>query len=293
MTILDMKIKQYNLNLDYPYVDNVLVQTNNLINSIVNEFLNCYIDNKKINTFIIEYQDDLISIICYRMLKSLLNVANFNLLICGKHHKTKKLLDKKQKFISKHKMKKLHDKNNALIISVFNPLYNVVESQKNFDNFLNKWQPMKSFTPIEIEQAQIFYHIGYIKNDIYNDDRVKSFSDWTLAQDKDKFFGYDPTFVSSNYNNDKIHLIKLTNNLENNSKVLNEVEKEDGLFFYSLNVEPDHKEIVKQQLSEFAYYLKNKSNAYGHFNGDDVDIISIASALNVDIITHEYKEKDE
>lgn len=227
------------------------------------------------------------------MLKSLLNITDFNLLICGKHRKTKKYLDKKQKFISKRKMKKLQENGDVLNISVFNPLYNVVESDKIFNDFPNTWEPMRKFTPDEIKQAQVFYHIGYIKNDIIDDKRTELFSEWIRCSDRCKPFDYNPYFVSNDYDYDKIHVIRLTDNVEHNGQVLNEVEYEEGIFIYEIINDNEHHDFsIEQQLREFAYYLKNKSNTYGYLNRN-IDPVSIAVALNVEIVYHEYKEDAE
>lgn len=222
------------------------------------------------------------------MLKAFSSICDINLVLYGKCSKTKKYLVKKQKFISHHKAIKLMNKGKAIYISAFNPLYQVVKSDKIFNHFdSNEWQPLKSFTFSNLIAARLFYHIGYIKNDLIEDKRCYLFDNWCNQNDE----AAAPDFIKTEYNND-IHLIELTENLKFNEKILQEVQDIDGIFIYKINTTNEQKrEEIKQQLISFSFYLKNNSNTYGYYNDAEIiDINSFANYLNCNIIMHKYEE---
>lgn len=59
------------------------------------------------------------------------------------------------------------NKENILFISSFNPIYKVMNIDKKYNKIdnINTFYIIDKFTPYEIKQAQIFYHIDYIKKD--------------------------------------------------------------------------------------------------------------------------------
>lgn len=155
-------ITRYELNMDYKIIGmSIEDQTNYLIQSIINDLYE-KIDTSKIIVYI--YNDDLISLIGYNILKTIQMIKPFKLRIFGKIKKTKKMIKAKEKFISKRKINKILSKN--FIISSFNPIYKV----KNLNHISKKifclynYQLMDKFTPEELKMAQEFYHIGYIKD---------------------------------------------------------------------------------------------------------------------------------
>ena len=98
-SIMKTLILRYRLNMDYKIEDLSLEkQTNFLINDIINDLYK-KIDNSKIIVY--EYNDDLISLIGYNILKAVQAIKPFELKICGKKpKKTKKKIKAKESFIS-------------------------------------------------------------------------------------------------------------------------------------------------------------------------------------------------
>lgn len=160
-------ILRYRLNMDYKIEGLSLEkQTNFLINDIINDLYK-KIDGSKIIVY--EYNDDLISLIGYNVLKAVQAIKPFKLKIYGKKpKKTKKMIKAKENFISQRKVKKLIKDSKCLIISSFSPIYKVgkIEHISNKINFTDHYdyKIMERFTPEEISMSQKFYHIGYIKD---------------------------------------------------------------------------------------------------------------------------------
>jgi hypothetical protein len=107
-----------------------------LINKVINDFINKYEKdfNKKI--FVFEFNDDLISTIGYKILIAISAIKpEFNFTIYGKAKKAKKQINyKKEKFISKRKLKK--NKDNIIFISSFNPIYKVANLNRSSIDFI-------------------------------------------------------------------------------------------------------------------------------------------------------------
>lgn len=290
MNLFDLKVQHYNLNLDYhKYNIDDETQTNYLIQKQINSFLNSYKENCD-KVFILEYQDDTISLICYNLLRIINSITDFKFYICGKRHKTKKYL-KKIKTISKTKKDHLLKKEKAVLISAFNPIYQVIDYNKVFKNFDYRYRlsPMIQFTPIEIEQTKSFYNIGDIKNDILNSPIVENYKNWISEKPtfENNTFEYYLPFISKEYKEQQIHLIKLSSDLTHNSEILNELENANGLFFYYIpdNLEKQDLDKLKQQLYEFSFYIKNNSNICGYYNVN-IDANEIANNFSADIIVH-------
>lgn len=281
---LDGKIKHYNLNLNYFKTSNEVSETNYYVQQQLNYFISTYSSIVDTHVFILEYHDDIISATCYRMLKAFSGALGFKLLLCGRRRKTKSWVDKKQKSISWWRAKRLLKKDKAVFISAFNPLYKVNNSKEIFNSFdTNEWRPLEKFTPSQLGLIRIFYHIGYLKDDILESDVSQVFDarcrDANLEQ-YDFIEGFD-TFPDN-----EVYYINITNDLERNQKVLNRMEDKEGLFFYHHKQNLSDKTI--QQLKDFSYFIKNSSNAYGYNNDIDRKTIKdIAYRLNATI-----KEED-
>lgn len=240
-SIMKMLILRYRLNMDYKIEDLSLEkQTNFLINDIINDLYK-KIDNSKIIVY--EYNDDLISLIGYNILKAVQAIKPFELKICGKKpKKTKKKIKIKENFISQRKVKKLIKSSKSFLISSFSPIYkvgNISHISNNF-SFYYDYELMNRFTPDEISMSQKFYHIGYIKDyqkingqkinvfdkDLGNIqekiDKVESYLDWN------KFENYDVPdclmlWIEDGDNEDVYY---------RNEKLLQEAEQFNGLVFY-------------------------------------------------------------
>lgn len=77
-----------------------------------------------------------------------------------------KYINKYDKRIGRLKLNSLIKKNKIVIVSPINLLYKVIDTKIIFKEFNTiVWQPLEKLTPEQLRAAQIFYHIGYIKND--------------------------------------------------------------------------------------------------------------------------------
>lgn len=297
MTTLNAKIKHFNLNLYYPISTNAVAETNWIIQQTLNNFLDKYGKYESTHTFILEYQDDILSVICYRMLQSLTSVSNIRVNLFGKHKITKKYV-KDAKFISKWKLNRLLKRENIIYISTFNPLYQVVKTDKIFKSFnmdnVIMTELINKFCYSHLLTAREFYHIGYIKNDLIEDSRCADFENWCCAgaAENQRFNpkvwqDYELNFVGADYDNDKIYVIKLTSDLKQNNIILQRMENEDAMFFY--DIETDKLSLQHQilsQIAQFSLYSQRHSNApnYYNINLPDNEIQNISKQLGAEII---------
>ena len=274
---LDGKIKHYNLNLNYFKTKNEIAETNYYIQQQLNYFINNYSSMVDTHTFILEYHDDIISAICYRMLNAFSGALGFKLLLCGRRRKTKEWINKKTKTISWWRAKRMLKKDKAVLISAFNPLYKVNNSKEIFNSFeTNQWNLVEKFTPAQLGLARIFYHIGYLKDDILESEASAKFDEACREGD---LSGYDFIEGLSTFMNKNVYYIKLTNDLKKNEEVLNKLEEENGLFFYYYDEEL--KSTSLEQVQTFGYFIQKSSNAYGYNNIIDRETINeIVNQLN-------------
>lgn len=255
MTDLTIKtIQRFNLNMNYSlinsptYVEN---QTNFYIQREMINFLKHY-ENKKI-IFVLDYKDDLLSVITYRFLKNIQSAYHkFPLFLYGKIKETKNYINKKDLKISKFKLKHIIKKYRVVIVRSFNPLYQVINSNITFKDFgIEVYEPLKQFTPDQLFTTQIFYGIGYLKKDPIKSDneQIMKFSRFCNFKDTE----YDQfDFISKQLKKPKIKIIYLDVPQSELLKQLNEIEDFDGLIFYKGN--------IKYIPQGFEQYLKYKVN---------------------------------
>lgn len=261
------KILMYDLNLEYPIPGFSLeAQTNWLINRRMNEFEYLYKDMPE-RIFILDYKDDLLSLICYRMLKNLQSICKFNfqILIMGKTKRTRQYIKNEKKIHPFFAKKYWKEKNNCVIVQPVNPLYNVLGMEKVFNDFPCKtWTPLTCFTPEQLKASQIFYHIGYIKKDKIqlNSAEIEAFNNFLNGMNNEWCKGLNFKYEKN------IAAVKLTNNIEKDSALLSEIESYDGLVFYFYD------EQFPQILSapEFSTYVSNKANIPGDNNINNMEI---------------------
>lgn len=144
-------LKHY--DLDYQFA-NIEYQTNLLVNKTMNDFRNKYKDHKNI-TFILYYNNNIYSLLTYRIIKNLESLMGFDLKIYGKCKKEyEKEMFKNVKTIGYNKLKRLKNK---VLISDYNPICNVVDDKKVFNLFEKIEYPIIHFIPKELEILQSFY----------------------------------------------------------------------------------------------------------------------------------------
>ena len=169
MIDINQVVQMFNSNLDFPIKNTSQeIYTNQLINKQMN-YLSKIIQDNKEKIVVIDYKDDVLSLICYRLIKNLQNICSskFKIYLYGKTFNTKKDLVKKEKKIFSFKLKKEIKNNNVILISPYNPIYEVLNSNTHFNKFgCPIYKPFQYFTIQQIEQTQIFYHIGYYKKDL-------------------------------------------------------------------------------------------------------------------------------
>lgn len=249
-------IQRLNLNMNYSlinsstYVEN---QTNFYIQREMVKFLKYY-ENRKI-IFVLDYKDDLLSVITYRFLKNIQSAYyKFPLFLYGKIKETKDYINKKDLKISKFKLKYIIKKHRVVIVRPFNPLYQVVNSNITFKDFgVEVYEPLKQFTPDQIFTTQVFYGIGYLKKDPIKKENknIEKFSKFCYFKDNeyDQFDFIPKQFSKEVY---EIKVIDLNMSEKRILLELNNVEQLKGLVFY--------KGDIKNIPQGFEQYLKYKVN---------------------------------
>ena len=176
---MNEKICRFELDLDYPiYNVNLETQTNLLINKTINEFINTYekVFDKRI--FIYEFNDDLISLIGYNILLCIQSIKpEFKFYLYGFRNRTKKYLSAKD-FYSYRQIKKI--KENVLLISSYNPIHKVVSIENKSKILRRRKKSLDFIRPLKFNlMAQVFYHIGYIKDSVDSSNIVlTSYQKW-------------------------------------------------------------------------------------------------------------------
>lgn len=291
--MLIAKLQHHNLNMFYSCGFEPNADCNWRIEQLINSFLYTYKDKLETHTFILEYQDDTISLICYRMLKAISAIEPINIILYGKCKKTKKLLPKEQKKIGRIGLKrKLKKDNNIIFISSFNPLYKVASKEFNSTNLgYDYWYPMKSFTPDQLKILRVFYHIDYIKNDII-DDKIytKNFQSWCDNQltgaAGNPWLDMKFPFIEEKYNCKRIIVVNLTSSLATNKLLLQAVENTDAIVLYKMPEVDNYKQKeINEQLKQYALFIKYHSNTYGYYNiiTNEEQISNYSTFLNCEI----------
>lgn len=293
------KLIHYNYNLDYPIQGyNIEEQTNHLINIKINDIINKYSKSKK-KYFILEYKDDLISVIAFKMLNAISSISNFDFYIYGKIKKTKKLLQsinpnkkvfktyKAYKTISLKKLRLL-SKNETVYFSIYNPIYNVIPNTEFYNNLgvslgLEVFYLVKEFTPQEFFTARDFYGINYISNEIdESSSAIKSYQKWIDLPGR---CIVPPALQAEICYPEYINVVYLNNDWKEDSEILNNVEQSDYLTFYFYKDKPD----ILKDVSNIIYstYVKNKSNIprvqYLNINCNDIVEYLIKKGVKVKV----------
>lgn len=257
----------FDLNLDYKQMGtNYISQTNSTISKIMNNMYENYKENS-INTFVLEYQDDLISLISLNILSGLSNfINNFNLIIYGKVEKTKKYLEKCDYSIVSELID--YDENQFIYVSCYNPIYKVIKSQKIFNKFLykNSYEIVSVFTPVQFKIMSTFYDIQDLKlSKILYNTEVKDFQ---LFCDFIFHFSFED---NSNSTEDfpPIACIKITGDKDIDFDFYKDIIEYKGICFYFL--EDEHIEyLLKSGLEKVLIFKTNiPSDNYGNINNKE------------------------
>ena len=247
---IDEKICRFQLDLDYPiYKVNLETQTNLLINKTINEFINTYEKDFNSKTFIYEFNDDLIGLIGYNILLCIQSIKpEFKFYLYGFRNRTKKYLSTKD-FYSYRKVKKI--KEDVILISSDNPIYKVVSikskskilrrGKKNL-SFIDapKFHLMRKFTFNEILTAQIFYHIGYIKDSVESSNiKLTSYQRWVDSKLNTFYTNTRPQTTYDKFFNEKFNVgaqklvyVYLNGEVDSINALLQEVEQSNSIVLY-------------------------------------------------------------
>lgn len=258
---LQNKYIHYLLDLNYS-IDNVSgsILTNTLISKVLNDLLK-FVESQPNKVFVYDYNDDLPSLVGYKIL-ILLNAQHpfdFRLLKKSKILKaknTKKQLAKGQKFISEKKI--INNPDKYALISSFNPIYEVIDVEKNFKDFgLEKFNLIQQFTPSDFINCQQFYGIK----------RVKDF----FTENLGLVLGYSKNINNLNEGKlwsgslnpidiDKVNVVWVDGDQEKAIKTLQDVEESYDINFYFYDDEDSVgvKDILFSY--NFSFYLKHKFN---------------------------------
>ena len=258
---LQNKYIHYLLDLNYS-IDNVSgsILTNALVSKVLNNLLK-FVESQPNKVFVYDYNDDLPSLVGYKIL-ILLNAQypfDFRLLKKNKIFKaknTKKQLAKGQKFISEKKI--INNSDKYALISSFNPIYKVIGIEKNFKDFgLEKFELIKQFTPSDFINCQQFYSIKEVK------DFFTEYWSFVLGYSKAINNLNEGKLWSGSLNPidvDKVNVVWVDEDEEKAIKTLQNVEESDDINFYFYD---DENSVgVKDILFSynFSFYLKHKSN---------------------------------
>lgn len=157
MKDFERRLLKHNLNLDYEQNINYETQTDRTLNLIMNTFVKNNKDYFDKNIFVLEYKDNVFGILTYYILKNIQGVYHFNLKVCGKIKKTKKLFYNKKDIIKKWRIK---HKKNVTFINCFNPLYYVKFPNEVFNDLSNSISIIDKFTPEQFSILCKFFNLN-------------------------------------------------------------------------------------------------------------------------------------
>ena len=265
------KLLRFELNLDYP-MDNYSIedQTNLLINKKINEFISIYAKDFNSKVFVYNYNDDIISLIGYEILLSIKSLyPNFKFYLYGKKRKTKKYLENKQKFISLRKIHKICCKgeNNIIAINSYNSIYKVINYNKLSKVFVD-YELMEQFTPKEIFIAQTFYHIGYIKKDLIqnNNKDIIAFQNWIEFRGDIDLEKFDIRNLREKV---KVLLMKCGDSDEEIGKKMMEVDNSEDVILYFHN----GKDLIINDKA-YNFILKKTDNRLNEWNNNNEELLN-------------------
>lgn len=252
----------YNYKMDIPLLEDKEKNADMIITRIVVKFLQKYNRLLRLkHTFIVDYRNDAYSFIAYRIIRSAASAINsdIDLRILGvPKTEEEKSFFKDVPTIGWRKAKK-HKK--AVIITAFNPIYNV-STAENFSNiFIEVFNPLEYISPYDIGTIQDFYinkdSSLYIENIGKNSEELESWYEfYEHPLDKNVY----PRDIDTN---DKLPIVFFLTGTEDDFPAYDEILKCAAVGEIVLYVIPDEKEeFIKGCLAPHvpSAYLPNKLN---------------------------------
>ncbi len=273
---INNKLLHYLLNMDYKVSSqNIDIQTNILINKVINNFIKQESTLFKNKTYIFFNNDDILSIIEYHILCSIRSISDFDFIIYNKPQKIKNYFSKKEKYIKYKQLLALNKDKTLIIESSNNPIYKVLNDNKISNSIIynykiktiyNKFDTYNLFnnypTPDEIFIMSLFFKIGYQDPIIkFSNTIIEHFNNWCNNPLK---YNLDLKNIIDE-NKPPIYVIYLSNDNIKDSKNLNQMENENviSLYFYK-----DKPEILEDKL--FNWLILRRTNIpsenYGNLN---------------------------
>lgn len=286
---IDNKLLHYMLNCDYtiPYLS-IDSQANTLISKTLNEFMNKY--NSMFNThqFILENNDDLITLINYIILCQIRNLTDFNFKILYKPKRLKNHFNKQERFVNS---KYLQKNKNCILVTSNNPIYKVENQlEKSKDSISNKIQLFTNEpTPSEIFIMQIYYCLGLTNTAISpNNQNLIGLQAW---QDN-PFNHIVPPNLMTNLEHPIISYVFITENDKQDVASLQEIEQADTIAMYYFEGETIPPILMDKN---FSFLVKRKTNIpcveYGNINNHVLGNNFLAKGYGTQWIG-EWKNKD-
>lgn len=272
------------LNLNYQ-IDNIdsTVLTNVLITKTLNELLE-FIESQPNKVFVYDYNDDLVSLVGYKIIKLLQSQHPFELKLLNKNSffkakQTKKQLTKKQKFISIKKV--INNSKDYALISSLNPIYEVIGVEKSFNDFgLRKFDIVKKFTPIDFLNCSVFYNIKIPKKDIFSTE-LKYINRYS-KEINDLNEGQIWTESLNPIQWDRVNIVYVSNITNEALETLQSVEQSDDVNFYFIDdLDSNGAKVLFSY--NYAYLVKRKTNipSYRYQNINNYALVKYCRDLGI------------
>ena len=272
------------VNLNYQ-IDNIdsTVLTNVLITKTLNELLE-FIESQPNKVFVYDYNDDLVSLVGYKIIKLLQSQHPFELKLLNKNSffkakQTKKQLAKKQKFISTKKV--INNSKDYALISSLNPIYEVIGVEKSFNDFgLRKFDIVKKFTPIDFLNCSVFYNIKIPKKDIFSTELkyINRYSKEINDLNEGQFW----TGSLNPIQWDKVNIVYVSNITDEALETLQSVEQSDDVNFYFIDdLDSNGAKVLFSY--NYAYLVKRKTNipSYRYQNINNYALVKYCRDLGI------------
>ena len=286
----------YSYKMDIPLLEDKEKNADMVITRIIVKFLQKYSRLLRLKyTFIVDYRNDAYSFLAYRIIRSAASAINsdIDLRILGEvKTEEEKNFFKNIPTIGWRKAKK-HKK--AVIITAFNPIYNV-STAENFSNiFIEVFNPLEYISPYDLETIQDFYidkdSSLYIENIGRNSEELEGWYEFYERPLDETFYPKDIRV------NDKLPIVFFLSGTEYDFPAYDEILKCAAVGEIVLYVIPEGKEeFVKGCLAPHvpSAYLPNKLNTVTEETAVEIKKIDDElEAYYVHCPVHEKEENNE
>lgn len=255
-------INYFNLNL--PIYEDEVKNTDLIISKMMGKFLTEYASQiRQRYTFILDYRNDIFSLIAYSIIKNCASVSKIDLDI---RYLGKLKTEEEKKYFKGAKeigIKKATKLKKAILITSFNPICNVIELSFFSKHFIEIFNPIENFTPTNLKMIQEYY---------FSSKDFKKFYIQNLGQRTDEehywneYFSYPITEIKNCYNFDLENFYKEKINEEVNIVLFSlmgtekdfelydfilKSSKEGNIHLYMINGNEDNLTFAKTNLNAY------------------------------------------